>query len=145
MLGKELKMANKWPKRLFSVFMILLAIIAVIYIIFVLYTTLAPFFCDPIYCADGLTDARLKLESKIKELTESRAYWKEQSIETDRIFKESLANSYNKEYQDEALQAKKECEKNLNTDSNMLKNLKAKLDSGVYDLSTWSSLGKRSR
>lgn len=121
----------------------MVSILFIVLILLGVYIFIKYNFCDPIYCMDEYNEARMLLEKRIEKLSDSYAYWKEQSIETDRLFKESLSQS--KEQQAEILQAKKECEANLNSDSIMLKNLKAKLASNDYNFSTSSVLGKRSR
>lgn len=129
---------------MFYIFKFIVIIIIFFCIILAVYLFIKYNFCNPIYCVDELTEARLVLEGKINKLADSYSYWHEQCVETDHLFKESLTSG-SKEEQKGILQAKKECEANLNNDSLMLKNLKAKLASGDFNISTTSSLGKHPR
>ena len=94
---------------------------------------------------DSLTDARDQLLARISQAEGKIEYFSEQAKETDRLFKEALRDNLPENVKQEALEAKKDSETNLNVERKVLRTLKNRLDSGDYNttLSTTSSLGKR--
>ena len=102
-------------------------------------------FSEPLYCMDSLTDARDQLLARISQAEGKIEYFSEQAKETDRLFKEALRDNLPENVKQEALEAKKDSETNLNVERKVLRTLKNRLDSGDYNttLSTTSSLGKR--
>ena len=99
-------------------------------------------FCPILYCMDEITESRLILEERISKLKDSKAYWLEQSKEANCLFQESLLQP-DAEQQSQALQVKKECERNLNSDSNLLRRFENKLASGDFNFNHSTIIGKR--
>lgn len=102
---------------------------------------------------DATTDMSLTLQHKIAILEEKIKYYQEQAAAADRDFKEvlSIKTSYeNKgaiaEWQREynlAESALKDTITNLNSEKRMINILKAKLESGDYDMTSKSTAAKR--
>lgn len=108
---------------------------------------------DVIYCMDGLTEMSLKLQNKISGIEEKIKYYKEQLLGADRDFKEVLSrkayheqNGTMDEWQRQyhiVESALKDSNTNLQSEKRMLNILKAKLESGDYDMTSTSSAVKR--
>ena len=104
-------------------------------------------------CMDASTDMSLTLQHKIALLEEKIKYYQEQAAAADRDFKTVLgAKTYyedkgaiaewQREY-DIAESALKDTNTNLNSEVRMKNLLKAKLESGDYDMSSKSTATKR--
>lgn len=102
---------------------------------------------------DGLTEKSLELQNKISGIEEKIKYYQEQLLGSDMDFKEVLSrktyheqtgtmDEWQRQYKivESAL---KDSNTNLNSEKRMLKILKAKLESGDYDMTSTSSAVKR--
>lgn len=106
-----------------------------------------------VYCMDGVTEMSLRLQDKISSIEEKIKYHHEQFSSADRDFKEVLTrkayheqNGTMHEWQRQYLiveSALKDSNTNLQSETRMLNILKAKLESGDYDMTSTSSAVKR--
>ena len=105
------------------------------------------------YCMDTAPDMSLTLQNKIAQLEEKIKYFKEQAVVAERDFKEVLStktfyenmgaiSEWQREY-NMVESALKDTNTNLNSENRMIKILKAKLESGDYDMTSKSTAAKR--
>lgn len=108
---------------------------------------------EDVYCMDTATDMSLTLQNKIAQLEENLKYFKEQAVGAERDFKEVLStktyyenmgaiSEWQREY-NIVESALKDSNTNLNCENRMIKILKAKLESGDYDMTSKSTAAKR--
>ena len=102
---------------------------------------------------DTAPDMSLTLQNKIAQLEEKIKYFKEQAVVAERDFKEVLStktfyenmgaiSEWQREY-NMVESALKDTNTNLNSENRMIKILKAKLESGDYDMTSKSTAAKR--
>lgn len=122
----------------------------VIYFVFVYYALKNS---EVVYCMDPSTEMSLTLQDKITQLENKIKYYQEQAMAADRDFKEVLNTKtyyeakgamleWQREY-DIAESALKDTNTNLNSEIRMRNILKAKLESGDYDMTSKSTAAKR--
>ena len=106
-----------------------------------------------VYCMDATTDLSLTLQQKIAQLVDKINYYQEQVVAADRDFKETLSTKAYYESKGDIAEwqrqyiivesALKDSNTNLNSEKRMLNILKAKLETGDFDLTSNSTAGKR--
>lgn len=106
-----------------------------------------------IYCMDELTEMSLEIQKKIPVIEEKIKYYQEQVVGAEMEFKEMLSTKAYHEQNDtmeewqrkcrEAQSALKDSNTNLNSEKRMLGILKAKLESGNYEMTSTSYAVKR--
>lgn len=122
----------------------------IIYFVFVYYAFKNS---EIVYCMDPYTEMSLTLQDKITQLENKIIYCQEQAAAADRDLNEVLNTKKHYEDKGEILQwqreydlaesAVKDTNTNLNSEIRMRNILKAKLESGDYDMTSKSTGGKR--